>query len=272
MAIGVIQVCGMNILAFDTCFGACSVAMRWPSHIEPGPGKMTHVLGGAYRYERMQRGHAERLVPMIDEVIADSPLGFENIDRIHVTTGPGTFTGMRIGVAAARALALSLNIEAFGFSSLMVLERQASATFFNEICVAMRGTKYGWTPDGAHDIYAKKDVAIAVNAGRGQIYFQLFGNKHHVPLTPPLLLTPGAAVDHLRVNETLIAGSGAEHFCEAASRTGRELAPRLLDLQPNASSLLGINSDPKVRLPLSPLYLCPPDAKPQDGKSLMRAP
>ena len=89
----------MNVLAFDTCFSSCSVAVS--------AGRE----GGAPRIEAehldMNTGHAEALIPMIERVVARAGIAVSEIDRIVVTNGPGTFTGIRTGVAAARALALA---------------------------------------------------------------------------------------------------------------------------------------------------------------------
>ncbi|MFM2423228.1 MAG: hypothetical protein RL291_1758, partial [Pseudomonadota bacterium] len=105
----------MNVLAFDTCFGATSVAVRWRSTA----GEW--LLREAYESRQVATGglagppgQAERLLPMIDEVMAAAGLGFEDIGRIAVTLGPGTFTGVRVGIAAARGLALARKIPVTG--------------------------------------------------------------------------------------------------------------------------------------------------------------
>ena len=92
----------MNVLAFDTCLGAVSVAVRWQG---PGGDWLTR-----HAHEARERGHAERLMPMIAEVMEDAGLAFSDLDRIAVTVGPGTFTGVRVGVAAARGLALASGV------------------------------------------------------------------------------------------------------------------------------------------------------------------
>jgi tRNA threonylcarbamoyladenosine biosynthesis protein TsaB len=89
----------MNILAFDTCFDACSVCVA-----QTGADRAVEFSGAL---ERFETGHAERLIPMVEEVMSRAGLTFSHIDRLAVTVGPGTFTGTRIGVAAARALAPS---------------------------------------------------------------------------------------------------------------------------------------------------------------------
>ncbi|MDP1908125.1 MAG: tRNA (adenosine(37)-N6)-threonylcarbamoyltransferase complex dimerization subunit type 1 TsaB, partial [Hyphomicrobium sp.] len=84
----------MNILAFDTCFDGCSVC------VAERRGDTVVPLG--FLMERFETGHAERLIPMIGEAMQQARLSFDHLGRIAVTVGPGTFTGTRIGVAAAR--------------------------------------------------------------------------------------------------------------------------------------------------------------------------
>src|SRR5699024_6697022 len=91
----------MNVLAFDTCVGAVSVSVRWQD--DAGTWQQHDA------YEEMATGQAERLMPTIAEVMQASGQTFAGIDRIAATCGPGSFTGVRVGVAAARALALAID-------------------------------------------------------------------------------------------------------------------------------------------------------------------
>src|SRR5436189_6472315 len=109
----------MRTLAIDTCFAACSVALGWSDDA----GETVLVS----RFERMEKGHAERLIPMSGEVMEETaPFGLDRIERIAVTQGPGTFTGVRIGIAAARALSLASGAEVRTMSSLELMARTAS--------------------------------------------------------------------------------------------------------------------------------------------------
>jgi len=96
----------MKLLAVDTALGACSAA----------------VLDGdsilAHRFEPMDRGHAERLAPMVREVMEEAGVGFAAIDRLGVTTGPGTFTGQRVGIAFMRGLRIALKRPLVGVTTL----------------------------------------------------------------------------------------------------------------------------------------------------------
>lgn len=99
----------MLILAIDTSLSACSAALV--------RGDETLVS----RIEPMARGQAERLAPMVREIVGVSGLGFGDVDQIAVTRGPGAFTGLRIGLAFARGLALALDKPCIGISTLEVL-------------------------------------------------------------------------------------------------------------------------------------------------------
>lgn len=99
----------MIVLALDTALDACSVAV-----VRDG-----ETLGEAR--EIMSRGQAERLAPMAREVAQQAGIGFSEIDRIAVTTGPGSFTGVRVGLSFARALALALAKPCVGVSTLAAL-------------------------------------------------------------------------------------------------------------------------------------------------------
>ena len=100
----------MHILAFDTCLGAVSVAVA-----RQHPAGMRELMDEAC--ERRRSGHAERLMPMIIEAHHSVGIGFADIERIAVTVGPGSFTGVRTGIAAARALALAIGCPAVGVGS-----------------------------------------------------------------------------------------------------------------------------------------------------------
>src|ERR1700733_13266955 len=94
----------MKVLAVDTALGACSVA----------------VLGGekilSHRFEEMARGHAEALAPMVESAMAG--IAFDSLDRLAVTTGPGTFTGQRVGLAFMRGLRIALRKPLIGVTTL----------------------------------------------------------------------------------------------------------------------------------------------------------
>ncbi|MDX5349471.1 MAG: tRNA (adenosine(37)-N6)-threonylcarbamoyltransferase complex dimerization subunit type 1 TsaB, partial [Paracoccaceae bacterium] len=93
------------VLGFDTSAAHCAAALL----------RGDAVL--AHRFEPMAKGQAERLMPMIEEQLAEAGLGFADLAVIGVGVGPGNFTGIRVAVAAARGLALALGIPAVGVSA-----------------------------------------------------------------------------------------------------------------------------------------------------------
>jgi tRNA threonylcarbamoyl adenosine modification protein YeaZ len=186
-----------------------------------------------------------------------APFPLDQVELIAVTQGPGTFTGVRIGIAAARALSLAARAEVRTMSSLELMARTAAAA--PEVAAA-----------------PGRDIAVAIDARRDELYFQLF-DAELSSLTEPLLVTPTNAVALIKGHGTLVLGSGAELLLSAARDAGRELASGLPDLQPDARYFIegrvaDVWSKEDQRLPARPLYLRPPDAKPQDGKLLARVP
>lgn len=234
----------MNILAFDTCLGGCSVAVG----VDAG-GALEKVEA---LFEPMATGQAERLMPMIDSAMRTAGLGFADLNRIAVTVGPGTFTGTRIGIAAARALALATGAGVVGMSSLQVMAEEV-----------VRGL--------AHE-QKNQALAVAVDAHRGQVYVQAFAAGTARALAPVQLLDVEAAAHLARHEIMTFAGSGAALVVAAAAAHGYAAAAILPDLQPNAAFLLLAAQDAQpLADPPTPLYLRPADAKPQVGKSLARA-
>ena len=239
----------MNILAFDTCFDACSAC------VARAQGNAVAEL--ASMTERFETGHAERLVPMIDDVMSRSGLTFGELDRIAVTAGPGTFTGTRIGVAAARGLALATGISLVGASSLAVMAIVARDALAAREAGPVASSEY--------------DLMVAVDARRGEVYAQLFDATGTNAKSPPQVL---AVNDAARIGSSslVIAGSGAEAVAAAAQHNGRNATACLPGLLPKATALAHIAAGLNVTdAPLQPLYLRAPDAKPQGHKAVARA-
>ena len=193
------------ILAFDTSSAACTAALF------DGDGE---CLGRAD--EVIGRGHAERLVPMLDEL-----LDGRKADRILVGVGPGSFTGIRVAIAAAHGLAIGWGAELSGMSSLALLAA-------NE--------------DG--------DVAAAVTGGHGELFVQEFENGD--PAGELLNLAPAAAA--AATSSRLVIGSGARQLVDA--RGWGEAR----DALPSAADALKIAPNLRT-LPAKPLYARAPDAK-----------
>jgi tRNA threonylcarbamoyladenosine biosynthesis protein TsaB len=232
----------MNILAFDTCFDGCSVC------IAQRRGEAVVELASAF--ESFETGHAERLIPMIGEAMEQAGLGFHELDRIAVTVGPGTFTGTRIGVAAARGFALATGTKLVGVSSLAVMAE-----------VVARDLRTGG--DG---------ILVAVDARRGEVYAQLVGAGGLDANSEPLLLSMEDAARMGGSGHLIAVGSGAAAVTAAALGQGRQATALLPDLLPDARALAPMAAVLAVTEgPLHPLYLRPADAKPQGDKAIARA-
>lgn len=139
----------MKILALDVAIRGCGVAI-----LDSATGACTSL------FEETDRGQAERLIPMIDEVIHKAGISINEIDRIAVTKGPGSFTGVRIGLSAAAALGLALSIPVLGFSTLeLVLEQNGAIPNALALIDTKRGDFYGQTQGSGPRIYNDADVA-----------------------------------------------------------------------------------------------------------------
>jgi tRNA threonylcarbamoyl adenosine modification protein YeaZ len=221
----------MRLLAIDTALEACSVG----------------VLGGEREVlvsQTIGRGHAERLMGMIEAAMAEAGLAVAGLDRIAVIVGPGSFTGLRVGIAAARGLALVTGAPAVGIGTLAVHAETAR-----------------------HEIGDVPILAVLA-AGRGEIYGQSFA-ADGTPESPPEAAAPETFARRLRAN-TLLAGSGAPALAallgdEARARTVHERSA------PDLASLCRLALvAPLPREAPRPLYLRPPDAKPQAAARIAR--
>jgi tRNA threonylcarbamoyladenosine biosynthesis protein TsaB len=228
----------MNILALDTSMGACGAAVL------TADGRVVA------REERMARGHAEALMPMIAATMAEAGLDYRQLDLIAATLGPGSFTGVRIAIAAARGFALVTPAKLWGTDSLTVMARTALDA-------------------GAIDT-AGKPFAVAVDARAGALYLGLYDAAGH-KREGPLLVETGAAVALLPPDLAIAVGNGAAALAAAARERGRDVDAKLIDLEPNAVALARLARDAGDSLPtLRPLYLRPPDAKPQRAAAVAR--
>lgn len=195
-------------LVISTATAACSVALVDGDTIV------------AEMHEAVGRGHAERLIPMIAALPHKG-----RADAILVDCGPGSFTGLRVGLAAARALALAWDVPVHGFSSLALI---------------------AVTADGP--------CAVAIQGGHGELFVQRFSANPLSPSGPIESLPPDRAA--LAVPDAVVLGSGA------AQLVGMRGGGGAIDRLPRAADARRL--PPQLRnLPASPLYGRAPDAKPQ---------
>lgn len=215
----------MLTLALDTANDRIAIALAGDGRAE-------------VRAETISRGHAERLFPLIDEILLATDVKVEDIGRIAVNVGPGSFTGIRIAVAAARGLGLALGIPVVGIDSLQLIAASL-------------------------DEPADGPVLSAVDARRGEVYAALYGPKGDV-LEAPFVADADSVLARLGDRAAVLAGSGAAILAHQAAVSGRRVPPVdvMTATDPLALARLGSLADPATALP-RPLYLRAPDAKPQ---------
>lgn len=208
------------LLVFDTSMAACSAAVY-----DMAKGRVL-----AAHFTLMERGHADALAPMIKGVIDEAGIAFKDLTRIGVTLGPGTFTGVRTGIAMARGLSLALEVKIASLDTLTAIAANA-----------------------AED---ETPLVIAADARRDEIYF--LGAAGEAPMVLPV----AEAVRRLPRGKSFVLGTGAEALIAAAPE-GRLVRATSGDM-PDAKNFATLcAARPVAQTPPEPLYLRPPDAKPQ---------
>ena len=212
------------LLVIDTCFNACSVALY-----DDVPGRVV-----ACGYEAMERGHAEALGPMVERVFGEAGSRPDQLSRIVVTRGPGTFTGLRIGLSFAKGMALALNIPLVGIDSL--------------------------TATAAPHFEMNVNFAVVLRAGRtGQFYWTFLNGVTAKPIIPPMLSTMADIAQALEADSPYVLIDDSKEL-ELLFADGRELLP---SYGPQAGFFAAYAATLAVTgETVEPLYLRPPDAKP----------
>jgi tRNA threonylcarbamoyladenosine biosynthesis protein TsaB len=218
----------MLILAIDTALDACAAAV-----LDTGTGEPI-----ARESRPMTRGHAEALMPMIARVMKDAALPFAALDRIAVTTGPGSFTGLRVGLSAARGIALAAGKAVVGLTTLSAY----AAPLLSE--------------NAGHPIIS------AIDARHDQVYFQVVGGNG-TPLIEPRIASVAEAIEASQFGGPHVVGNAARILADRWP--GDAVPPCNVDVQaaPDIAwvAWLGAATDPALA-PARPFYLRPPDAKP----------
>jgi tRNA threonylcarbamoyladenosine biosynthesis protein TsaB len=219
----------MLILAIDTALDACAAGV-----LDTDAGKLI-----AQQSESMKRGHAEALMPLIGRVIKALGVGFANLDRIAVTTGPGSFTGLRVGISAARGIALASEKPVVGVTTLAAY----AAPVVNQA--------------GDHPVIS------AIDARHDHVYLQVVAGNGS-SLLWPRLASIEEALDAARFGAPYLVGNAAKIFAERWPTDA--LPPLQADAQaaPDIAWVgwLGAAVSPDTA-PARPYYLRAPDAKPQ---------
>jgi len=221
------------ILAIDTASNFCAACL-WQDGTE---------LGRAV--EDIGKGHAERLMAIIDAALADAGTDYKSITSIAVSVGPGSFTGIRVGVSAARGLALALNVPAAGVTTLAAIAQ------------------------AARNGHPNARIISAIDARREELYLaddSTGGIATMLNLSDLAALATGAP--------PVIAGSGASLVASAFRTAG--IQPRAIVDDTATTADIAIYArlaavGQIAGAPPKPLYLRGPDAKPQSGFALPRA-
>jgi tRNA threonylcarbamoyladenosine biosynthesis protein TsaB len=227
----------MKVLALDTALGACSVAIAVDGRLVSSA------------HEELARGHAERLFDLVAACEIEAGLTAKDMDRLAVTIGPGTFTGLRVGLAAAKGMALATGKPLMGLNTLHLVALGA----------------------GGEGLTGPDKVLLTFDARRGEVYHQLF-DSDLAPLSLPQIGTveEAAALAEQTIAEQAIVSAAARLLLVG---TGSQVVQPLLGSkgilsqaseQPHAAALAlfcDAQEDLSAYAP-DPLYLRAPDAKP----------
>jgi len=208
----------MKVLAFDCSGASCSAAVL----IDERPA--------AQRFAAMERGHAEILLPMIETVLREAALTAAALDLLVVTVGPGSFTGLRIGLAAARGLALARKLPAIGVAS------------FDAVKV---------------DDPARRPLFVALESKRAELFLQ---RRDRADPRLPALVPPEEWAAVLPTGPCALAGDGAPRLAAALGR--HDVAVLQGHGRPDPVVLARLGAArwrAGDRMPLAPLYLRAPD-------------
>ena len=218
----------MLILAIDTALDACAAVV-----LDTDSGKVI-----AQESQAMKRGHAEALMPLIARVMKGSGNAFAALDRIAATTGPGSFTGLRVGLSAARGIALAANKPVVGITTLTAY-------------AAPHVSEHGEHP-----------IVSAIDARHDHVYLQVVSG-HGESLLPPRVAPMEEALAASRFGAPYLVGNAAGIL---AGRWPKDAAPPA-KVDPQAApdivwvAWLAAAVDPAIAVP-RPFYLRAPDAKP----------
>lgn len=219
----------MRILAIDTALGLCSACV-FDSDTD------TAI---ALESIEMVRGHAEALMPLIERVINQVEGGFDRLDRVAVSVGPGSFTGLRVALAAGRAIGLATEIPVIGVNTLSAF----AAPYLG--------------------LESVDHIASVIDARHEHVYMQMIRNDGKLVLPPQItpIMDVVAAIGSAKVR---IVGSAASLLTAAMREQGHhpDAEPDLAGPDIAWIARLGAIARPE-HAPPSPLYLRPPDATPQ---------
>jgi tRNA threonylcarbamoyladenosine biosynthesis protein TsaB len=216
------------VLALDTALAACSVCL-FDAQRDKVIASESAVLG---------KGHAEALLPMLERVIAKLDGGWGAIDRIGVSVGPGSYTGLRVGIAAARAAALATGRPAIGVTTL----------------AALAAPLLGVSED--------MPIAAAIDARHGNVFFQLFSPEGR-PLEEPAALSLAEAAERIGDRPVHLVGSASQALLSVVMQRGGKARASHAEAAPDIVCVakLAAAADPNASAP-DPVYVKPAQARP----------
>lgn len=220
----------MILLTIDTSANLCAASI----HDAKERGRAVRDLG---------KGHAEHLMAVIDEALTQAGVTFADLGAVAVSIGPGSFTGIRVGVSAARGLALALGIPSVGVTTLEALAFEARATVPGRVILA------------------------ALDGGRGEIHAALY-DAEGMELAAPAALDAETALSLVRQEDAVVTGSAAD-ILQALAGGKLEVAGRAATPDIAAYASLAASKPLDGSRP-APLYLRSADAKVQEGFAVSR--
>ncbi|MDP6786418.1 MAG: tRNA (adenosine(37)-N6)-threonylcarbamoyltransferase complex dimerization subunit type 1 TsaB [Rhodospirillales bacterium] len=219
----------MNILSLDTALAACSVVLRRDGAVDAGC------------FSLMDRGQSEAIMPMVRQVMTEAGARFADIDLVAVTIGPGAFTGLRIGLAAARGLALAAGLPCLGVTTLDAVAAGVGAA------ERRAGT-----------------VLVVLETKRADVYAQFFDGDLNA-LDRPRAVAPERLVDSMPpgvAGALIVAGNAAPRVVAVLEGAGVAAPLSAAPGLPDASVIARIAArrwrPGQILSPPSPLYLRPP--------------
>ncbi|MDG3440332.1 tRNA (adenosine(37)-N6)-threonylcarbamoyltransferase complex dimerization subunit type 1 TsaB [Nitrospirillum amazonense] len=233
-------------LGIDTATSVCAVAL-W--RVDPATGQSRALVAKA---EALARGQAERLLPLVEEVLAEAGLDYAAVDRYGVTIGPGAFTGLRVGLAAARGLALAAGRPLMGVTGLQAFAHAAVHGLGRAV------------PD-------RRPLLVAIDSRRDDVYLQAF-SAAGMPLSEPEAVLPADVPafaarlgdmplllgDAAPSVATVLSNAGCDHLVATLSAEGPALAVARMTALAIPAVL--------AAHPANPLYIRAPDVTVAPGK------
>jgi tRNA threonylcarbamoyladenosine biosynthesis protein TsaB len=225
----------MNLLAIDCSASLCAASV-YDTLDDKELGRSVLDLG---------KGHAERLMAVVADALKNAGIAFPDLGAVAVSVGPGSFTGVRVGVSAARGFALALKIPAIGVTTLEALAAEA------------------------RDAFGARAVLGALDGGRGEIQAAVY-DEFGVTVYAPAVITLSQAADLAMKFSPVLVGTAANMIADALPSqvfdTGPLSATADIAIYARVAGKKGANGDKPA-----PVYLREPDAKPQAGFILPRS-